>query len=269
MPGRRRRRHVAERRQAGAVGPARSAEGVRPRRADRRRRRGAAPAGRRRPGDDLQRRRRAVRSPPARAGREPIDRAGDRRADRAFVAAGQRAARQRRDVRSRRRRRPTSTAWAASGRSRSSPTCCPAGRRPRSRTRSQTEFDKLKSGRRLPRRLHRPVEGAGARGAELRARVRAVAGLHVSDSGGAVRVVAPPDHDSAVAAADAALRAAVDHHLPAVAEHLLGARPAGAVRRREEELDSADRPRQPAAGDGPRRRTTRSFRPAAIGCGRF
>ena len=35
----------------------------------------------------------------------------------------------------------------------------------------------------------------------------------------------------------------------AVAEHLLGARPAGAVRRREEELDSADRPRQPAAGE--------------------
>ena len=33
----------------------------------------------------------------------------------------------------------------------------------------------------------------------------------------------------------------------AVAEHLLGARAAGAVRRREEELDPADRPREPAA----------------------
>ena len=68
-PGRRRRRHVAERRQARAVGAGRSAEGGRPRRAGRRRGRGAAPAGRRRPGDDLQRRRRAVRSAPARASR--------------------------------------------------------------------------------------------------------------------------------------------------------------------------------------------------------
>ena len=46
----------------------RSAEGGRPRRADRRRGRSAAPAGRRRPGDDLQRGRRAVRGAPARAG---------------------------------------------------------------------------------------------------------------------------------------------------------------------------------------------------------
>ena len=48
---------------------------------------------------------------------------------------------------------------------------------------------------------------------------------------------------------DVAVRAAVDHHLPAIAEHLLGARPAGAVWRREEELDPPDRSRQPAEGD--------------------
>ena len=95
----------------------------------------------------------------------------------------------------------------------------------------------------------------------------AVADLHVSDSGRAVRVVAASGHDPAVAAADAALRAAVDHHLPAVVEHLLGAGAAGAVRRRQEELDSADRPRQPAQGEGPDRRTTPSCRPAATGCG--
>ena len=78
-------------------------------------------------------------------------------------------------------------------------------------------------------------------------RVRALARVHVSDPGGAVRVVAAPGHDPAVAAADAAVRAAVDHHHRPVAEHLLGAGPAGAVRRREEELDPADRSRQPAA----------------------
>ena len=48
----------------------------------------------------------------------------------------------------------------------------------------------------------------------------------------------------------------VDHHLPAVAEHLLGARPAGAVRRRQEELDSADRSREPAEGDAACRHAT-------------
>ena len=63
--------------------------------------------------------------------------------------------------------------------------------------------------------LHRALEGAGPRGAELPARVRAVARLHVPDPRGAVRVVAAPDHDPAVAAADAAVRAAVDPHLPA------------------------------------------------------
>ena len=58
---RRRRRHVAERRQARAVGAARPAEGGRPRRADFGCGRGAAAARRRRSDHDLQRRRRAVR----------------------------------------------------------------------------------------------------------------------------------------------------------------------------------------------------------------
>ena len=78
----------------------RSAEGGRPRRADRRRGRGAAAAGRRRSGDDLQRGRRAVRSPPARARpRTARPQAAIARADGAVDAAGQRVARQRRRLR--------------------------------------------------------------------------------------------------------------------------------------------------------------------------
>ena len=53
-------------------------------------------------------------------------------------------------------------------------------------------------------------------------------------------------------------------HLRAVAEHLLGARPARPVRRGEEELDPADRPRQSASGVGSehaRRRGPREPRP--------
>ncbi len=122
---------------------------------------------------------------------------------------------------------------------------------------------------RVPRRTVRPFERTGARRAELPAGVRALAGLHVSDPGGAVRIVAAPDHDSAVTAADAAVCAPVDHHLPAVAEYLLGARPAGAVRGGQEEFDSADRSRQPAEGVRASARTTPSSARAAIGCGRF
>ena len=71
--------------------------------------------------------------------------------------------------------------------------------------------------------------------------------LYVYRARGAVRVVAASHHDPAVAAVDAALRAPVDHHHAAVAEHLLGARTPRALRCREEELDPPDRPRQPAA----------------------
>ena len=102
----------------------------------------------------------------------------------------------------------------------------------------------------VPRRLHRPVARAEPHRHRVPDRDRAVVRVHVPDPGGAVRVVAPPGDDPAVAAADAAVRAHLAHRLPAVAEHLLGAGAAGAVRRGEEELDSADRPRQPA----PRRR---------------
>ena len=99
----------------------------------------------------------------------------------------------------------------------------------------------------LQHALRGPLARARPSRAELPDRVRAVADLHVSDPRGAVRVVAAPGDDPAVAAADAAVRAAVDYHHWTVAEHLLGARPAGAVRRREEELDPADRSREPAA----------------------
>ena len=54
----------------------------------------------------------------------------------------------------------------------------------------------------------------------------------------------------------------------AVAQHLLGAGPAGALRRREEERDPADRPGQPAPGPRDDACTRRSSRPAATGCGR-
>ncbi len=64
----------------------------------------------------------------------------------------------------------------------------------------------------LQHAVRRPLSRARPRGAELPARLRPLAGVHVSDSGGAVRIVAAPDHDSAVVAADAAVRATVDHH---------------------------------------------------------
>ena len=103
-------------------------------------------------------------------------------------------------------------------------------------------------GTRLQLAVRGPVAGARARRAELPDRVRALAGVHVSDPRGAVRVVAPSGHDPAVAAAHAAVRAAVHHRDRAVAEHLFGARTARAVRRRQEELDSPDRSRESAQG---------------------
>ena len=149
---RRRRRHLAERRQAGAVGPGRSAEGGGPRRADRRRGRSAAAARRRRPGDHLQRGRRAVRSAPARPGREPLDRAGDRGADGAVVTAGQRAARQRRDVHARHGavgHQPPGAPAAGDG---LLPTSCPTASQAAVQDAMQAEFETLEPGHRLPRR---------------------------------------------------------------------------------------------------------------------
>ena len=75
-----------------------------------------------------------------------------------------------------------------------------------------------------------------------------------------------PDHDPAVAAPDAAVRAPLDHRGGAVAEHLLGPRPARALRRGEEELDPADRSGQPVArlrAVGPRGGDPGEPRPAA------
>ncbi len=128
------------------------------------------------------------------------------------------------------------------------------------------EFQGLKLGSEYRGALAGRSKELESRRTELHPGVRDVARLHVSDSGGAIRIVAASDHDSAVAAADAAVRAPVDHDLPAVAEHPLGARPAGAVRRRQEELDPPDRPREPAEGDGPVDARRRSCRPAATGC---
>ncbi len=53
------------------------------------------------------------------------------------------------------------------------------------------------------------VEGDGSGGDELHPRLPSLVRLHVPDPGRAVRVVAAPDHDPALAAADGAVRAAV------------------------------------------------------------
>ena len=96
-------------------------------------------------------------------------------------------------------------------------------------------------------------------------RVRPVVPLHVPDPGGPVRIVAAPDHDPAVAAADGAVRAGVAAFLEVVARHLHHARHPGAVRRREEELDPADRAHHPAARGGALAATTRSCTATGIG----
>ncbi len=226
----------------------RSAEGRRPRRADRRCRRGAAAAGGRRSGDDLQRSRRAVRSAPARAGRRI-------------------AARRRRWPACRCPRRGSASSRSTTSRpsphSDSPATISRMGRQRQvtlnanmlpgtsqahgAGSRSPPPPRELELRPRIPRRLRRPLARAQSHRHRVPDRDRAVVHLHVPDPGGAVRIVAAPGDDPAVAAADAAVRAAVADHLPAVAQHLLGAGPAGAVRRGEEELDSADRSRQPAA----------------------
>ena len=68
----------------------------------------------------------------------------------------------------------------------------------------------LEHGPRISRRLHRPIARAQSHGDGVSLGDPAVAGVHVSDSRGAVRVVAAPGDDSAVAAADAAVRADLD-----------------------------------------------------------
>ena len=94
------------------------------------------------------------------------------------------------------------------------------------------------------------VARAGQGGGGLRDGVPAVDHLHVPDPRGAVRELAAAGHDPDVAAADGAVRAAVDPGAEPVAEHLRDARPVRAVRHREEERDPADRPHQRPAGAG-------------------
>jgi hypothetical protein len=57
-------------------------------------------------------------------------------------------------------------------------------------------------------------------------------------------------------------------HLPAVIERDVRTRPPGAVRRRQEELDPADRSCQSAQGARVSARTTPSCSPAGTGCDR-
>ena len=242
----RRRRYVDERRQARAVGRGGPAEGLRPRRAGLGCGRGAAAAGRRRPGHDLQRRRRAVRSARPRRSEPSRPGVGDRPADGAVRQGRQRAARQ---------PGAAGAGDVAVGDQPAEPSAAgddlrgAAARRVADRADGPDDqhggFAQHGAG------LQHALRGALARArpsrAELPDRVRPVDDLHVSDPRGAVRVVAAPDHDPAVAAADAAIRAAVAYHHWTVAEHLLSAGLARAVRRREEELHPADRPREPAA----------------------
>ena len=103
-----------------------------------------------------------------------------------------------------------------------------------------TDGGNAQHGAGLQHAIRRPLARARPCGAEFSHRIPAVDGVHVPDTRGTVRVVVAPDHDPPLAAADTAVRAAVDHHLRAVVEHLFGAWAAGALRRREEELDSAD-----------------------------
>src|SRR5262245_3071412 len=105
---------------------------------------------------------------------------------------------------------------------------------------------RLRSGNQT--RVCRPLARAQSHGKRISPGARTVVDLHVSGAGGAVRIVAAPGHDSAVVAVDAPVRVAVDRDLRPVVEHLFGAGHAGALRRGQEELDSADRPRQPAEG---------------------
>ncbi len=224
-------------------------EGCGPRRQGVGRGRSAAVARRRRPGDDLQRGRRAVRGARSRRAGCARHRGRDRPADRSVREGRQRAARQPGahgvgnvtvgdqpaepsapgdDL-----RRPP--AWSLTDRS--------DGFDDQDRRLSQ-------HGTGIQHAVRGQIAGARARGAELPDRLRALAGVHVSDPRGAVRVVAASGDDPAVTAADVAVRAALDHHHGTVAEHLLGAGPARAVRGGEEELHPADRPRQSAEGSG-------------------
>ncbi len=114
--------------------------------------------------------------------------------------------------------------------------------------RSRRRRGGAEDGPQLQRRPVRALQGAGPRLQELRPGVLALVHLHVPGLGGAVRVVAAPDHDLALAAADRALCPDQRDHLWTVAEHLQHAGHPGAVWHRQEELDLADRSHHQAAG---------------------
>ena len=101
-------------------------------------------------------------------------------------------------------------------------------------------------GARLYRRVQRPVSRTESYRHRVSHSFRAFVDLHVPGTRRAVRVVAPPGDDSALAAADAAFRPALAHRLSAVVERVLRARSARAVRRGQEEFNPADRSCEPA-----------------------
>jgi multidrug efflux pump subunit AcrB len=123
-------------------------------------------------------------------------------------------------------------------------------RRRRHRRRAEEDPRRRAPARGLSGFSHRANAGDGARLRRLCRRARPFVHLYVPRSRGAVRVVVAPDHDPAVAAADAAVRVSERDPLQAGDRHLLGAGDPRALRRREEELDPPDRPHQPASGDG-------------------
>ena len=131
--------------------------------------------------------------------------------------------------------------------------------------------DSVAAARHGPRLHDRPVgqiQGNGPHLPQLPPRLRQRHRLRLPGHRRAVRVVAAPDHDPALAAADAAVRPDFADHLRAVAEHLLAVGHPGAVRRGEEELDLADRPHQPAPRGRAAARAKRSWRPTATGSAR-
>ena len=204
-----------------------------------------AAAGRWRSGHDLQRGRGAVRGPHSGRRRQSANRGGDWPVDGAVEHGRQRAARQHRATDARHRAvgdQPAQPTAAGDGVCRAAAGLLASagdGRDDAGRRRHQ-------HGAGLQHALCRTIARARPRGAEFSARLRPLARVHVPDPGGPVRVVAASDHDLALVATDAPVCAIVDHHHGTVAQHLLGAGPAGAVRGRQKELDSADRSRQPA-----------------------
>ena len=122
------------------------------------------------------------------------------------------------------------------------------------------------------RQLHHTRAGTRSRTGTYPARLRldfcAVVHLHVHRAGRPVRTPRASADDSVLAAAGRALRTVQPLARRRVPQPLLGARYSRAVRHDQESVDSAGRPHQPAAREGPASGSTRSCRPIAIGCDR-